>query len=60
MMLPSRRFFQVVVAICLLILSATTVQGSQYNNDGYDDYGQDNLYHDYAMKQQEKEAAAGG
>ena len=60
MVLPSRRVIQVLAAMCLLILSAP-VQGSQYNNnDGYDDYGQDNLYHDYAMKQQEKEAAAGG
>ena len=36
------------------------VQASQYNSDGYEDFGQDNLYHDYAMKQQEKEAAVGG
>ena len=60
MVLPTRRIFQLIAALCLLLLSAP-VHASEYNsNDGYEDFGQDNLYHDYAMKQQEKEAAVGG
>jgi hypothetical protein len=35
------------------------VVGGQRYDQGYDDYSQDNLYHDYAMKQQDKEAAKG-
>ena len=57
MVMPTRKLFQFVV-LCVLLLSGR-VQASQYN-DNYEEFGQDNLYHDYAMKQQEKEAAAGG
>lgn len=32
---------------------------AQRYDSGYDDYSQDNLYHDYAMKQQDKEAGKG-
>jgi hypothetical protein len=42
-----------LVAILLFVL--TIVAGQRYDQ-GYDDYAQDNLYHDYAMKQQDKEA----
>ena len=45
--------------ICVLFLLSPS-QGQQYDG-GYDqDYAQDSLYHDYAMRQQEKEAAAAG
>ena len=39
------------VLVCTLALAS----GQQQYDDYGDNYGQDNLYHDYAMKQQEKE-----
>jgi hypothetical protein len=44
-------------AICSLLL-VTSGAAQQYDQEpeyGGQDYGQDNLYHDYAIKQQEKE-----
>lgn len=57
MVMRTRRLFQ-FAGLCVLLLLGG-VQGSQYN-DNYEEFGQDSLYHDYAAKQQEKEAAAGG
>jgi hypothetical protein len=43
------------VLVCTLAVVGSST-GQQY--DDYGDYSQDNLYHDYAMKQQEKELQA--
>jgi len=58
-----RKLYQLAV-VCLLLLSnpggRTLVQGQSYEGDSgnYDqDFSQDSLYHDYAMRQQEKDAA---
>lgn len=42
-----------LVTTLLLVLA---VVGGQRYDQGYDEYSQDNLYHDYAMKQQDKDA----
>lgn len=43
-----------------ILVVSSSAQSYDYQEGGYDqDYSQDNLYHDYAMKQQEKEANAG-
>jgi hypothetical protein len=44
-----------LVTTLLLVLS---VVGGQRYDQGYDEYSQDNLYHDYAMKQQDKDGKA--
>lgn len=44
--------FQRLVLVAMLLLLGG-VQGQRYDS-GYDDYSQDNLYHDYAQKQQDK------
>ena len=44
--------------VCLVLASNNVIYFARGQNEGYDDFGQDNLYHDYAMRQQEKEAAA--
>lgn len=41
-----------------LFLASNHFHFANAQNEGYDDFGQDNLYHDYAMRQEEKEAAA--
>lgn len=43
---------------CFLLVSNARAVDAQ--GEGYDEFGQDNLYHDYALRQQEKEAAVGG
>ena len=46
----------------LLLTNSAAVASQSYDYDqgyGEDNYGQDNLYHDYAMKQQEKEVIGG-
>jgi hypothetical protein len=48
--------------VSTLTLSSTPVTGQQYDDydQGYSqDYTQDSLYHDYAMKQQVKDAGKG-
>jgi len=53
-----KRIFPLWWLFYLLLLSRQAQETrAQYNHD--DGYHQDNLYHDYAMKQQEKEAAGG-
>mmetsp|Transcript_89769 Transcript_89769/g.134543 ORF Transcript_89769/g.134543 Transcript_89769/m.134543 type:complete len:138 (+) Transcript_89769:42-455(+) len=69
MLFSNKRSLLQAFLCCLLFLCTSTYRGvlaqDQYG-DNYDygsDYGQDNLYHDYAIKQQEKEvgkAASGG
>jgi hypothetical protein len=44
-----------LVASPLAILAATQSYGDYDQDYGNNDYSQDSLYHDYAMKQQEKE-----
>lgn len=58
MVLPKKRLHHILI-FCLVLVSnhAITVNAQQ---DYDQDYGQDNLYHDYAMRQEEKEAAATG
>jgi hypothetical protein len=51
-----------LAVVSTLALSSSTVTGQQYDDydQGYSqDYTQDSLYHDYAMKQQEKDAGKG-
>lgn len=49
-----QRLFAFVV--CVLLLSWTGAQQYDYEQQDYaQDYAQDSLYHDYALKQQEKE-----
>lgn len=63
-------FHSFLVAVLLLAdrLACSTVRSQQYNDqDGYEQeyggqdssYNQDNLYHDYAIRQQQKEEKAG-
>lgn len=45
--------------LSIFVVSAGA-QSYDYQDGGYDqEYSQDSLYHDYAMKQQEKEVGAG-
>jgi hypothetical protein len=44
----------ILVASPLFLLAASQQYGD-YDQDYGNDYSQDSLYHDYAMKQQEKE-----
>ena len=44
-----------LVASPLAVLAATQSYGDYDQDYGNNDYSQDSLYHDYAMKQQEKE-----
>lgn len=45
----------------LFALLIIAVVGAQEYQESYgDEYSQDNLYHDYAMRQQEKEAGQAG
>jgi hypothetical protein len=48
-------------ALFSMLLVSSRAQQYDYNEQGEygQDYDQDNLYHDYAMKQQEKEGVAG-
>lgn len=39
----------------LLLASAGAQEYNDYQDYGQGEYAQDNLYHDYAMRQQEKE-----
>ena len=51
---------KITTALLLVWLSVTTAQ-QQYDSGYYDQgdaYGQDNLYHDYAARQQEKGGVA--
>jgi hypothetical protein len=51
-----------LVIVSTLALSSHSVTGQQYDDfeQGYSqDYTQDSLYHDYALKQQEKDAGKG-
>ena len=53
-----RPFLSLFVTACLLL---SPVQSQEYQDSGYGDYDQgsyeqDNLYHDYATRQQDKEA----
>ena len=45
--------FLTLAMLPVLLLGAT--QLGEFEQDYGQDYSQDNLYHDYAMKQQEKE-----
>uniref|UniRef100_A0A7R9WQ88 Uncharacterized protein n=1 Tax=Craspedostauros australis TaxID=1486917 RepID=A0A7R9WQ88_9STRA len=51
------------MALCAVLMASATqrceAQDYDYQDGGYSnqDYAQDNLYHDYAMRQQDKEAA---
>ena len=66
-MVSSRRTLATTVVVTLL-LCASLVLGQQndysenygdyqdYGGDGGEDYYQDNLYHDYAQRQQDKQA----
>ena len=59
-MMSPRRFYHILV-VCILLFSGPTTKTAAQYADSYDqEYGQDNLYHDYAMRQQEKEAATAG
>jgi hypothetical protein len=56
----------VLLTVLSLLIAPSTVTGQQYDQGGYDqgygdqdDFAQDNLYADYAAKQQEK-AVGGG
>lgn len=52
---------KITTALLLLWLSVTALAQQQYDSGYYDQgdaYGQDNLYHDYAARQQEKGAVA--
>jgi hypothetical protein len=40
-------------ALFSMLLVSTGAQQQDYEQGDYQDYSQDNLYHDYAMKQQE-------
>jgi hypothetical protein len=47
-------------ALFSMLLVSSGAQQYDYGQEEYgQDYDQDNLYHDYAMKQQEKEGVAG-
>jgi hypothetical protein len=41
--------------VCSLLLASAGAQQYDYDQDYGQDNAQDSLYHDYAMKQQEKE-----
>jgi hypothetical protein len=43
------------LTLAALAVAAASQQYGDYDQDYGNDYSQDNLYHDYAMKQQEKE-----
>lgn len=49
-----RRLASLVTALLLVLVAV----GGQRYDQGYDDFSQDNLYHDYAVKQQEKDGKA--
>lgn len=44
-----------VLTLMLLTALVVSQQYGDYDQDYGNDYSQDSLYHDYAMKQQEKE-----
>lgn len=47
------------IALFSMLVVALSAQQYDYEQGDYgQDYGQDNLYHDYAMKQQEKDGGA--
>jgi len=51
---------RLVPAVAALVLISSSASAQQYDA-GYDqDYAQDNLYADYAAKQQDKAVAGGG
>ena len=54
-MVMGRRTASVLTAFLFVL----AIVGGQRYEQGYDDYSQDNLYHDYAIKQQEKEVGKG-
>ena len=53
-----QRLASLGVVTVLLLLVLVIGEGQRYDQ-GYDEYAQDNLYHDYAMKQQNKESGKG-
>jgi hypothetical protein len=50
--------FHVLLRVLIMTLLLSPVRSQQEQEYQYD-YEQDNLYHDYAMRQQEKEAGKG-
>jgi hypothetical protein len=57
-MMSRQRLASFVVVTILLLFGLTVGEGQRYDQ-GYDEFAQDNLYHDYAMKQQSKEGGKG-
>ena len=57
---------RIASSLLLVLFGSTAAQNADYGDyqdyaDDYGDYGQqDNLYHDYAARQQEKEMGGGG
>jgi hypothetical protein len=57
MMLNLRRIILLPILLTLLLSPGYAQQYDTYEQDPYgQDYTQDSLYHDYAMKQQQKDA----
>ena len=52
------RIITLLVSVAIFIATSTTAQDYQDYADGYEQ--QDNLYENYAMKQQEKVEGGGG
>lgn len=46
-------------ALAAFLFLVSDAGAQDYQGDYGDEYQQDNLYHDYAMRQQEKETAKG-
>lgn len=60
MVMSTKRICQIFALFLLQVFSQVHTIHGQYGDNYDQDYAQDNLYHDYAMRQQEKEAAAAG
>ena len=58
-MMWTRRCLLLAVISILALPSSSAQQYDEYDQGYSQDYTQDSLYHDYAMKQQEKDAGAG-